>query len=95
MMRAVTLSLALAGLAACNTVPAYPPQPLVLPSGALGFSMAGVANYTTDQHKTEAEIRKVLEDACGGPIRFHRLEFNDPQTSIPMLGFDAVAECAE
>lgn len=78
----------------CNVVPTYVPQPLVLPSGGVGFNLRGVANYTTDRVQTEAEIRKVMEEACGGDIEFEHLEFHEGPSSIPMLGFNAIAACS-
>jgi len=89
------LALASISLSACNTVPSYEAHPLVTANGSIGFSVEGVASYTNDRAAAEAEIRKVLEKACQGPITLLSLSFEDASSraGVPHLAYAATAAC--
>lgn len=96
MKRVVILSAA-ALVVACNTVPAYAPRPIQTGVGKLGFTVSGIASYTRDQDKVSAEIREVLENACGGAITMESLQFTDAtsRAGIPHLAYSALAVCVD
>lgn len=94
-LNAAALATASLLVASCNTVPSYAPHPLLTPNGSIGFSVSGVASYTNDRVAAEAQVRKVLEEACGGQIKLVSLSFQEANSlaGVPHLAYVASAEC--
>ena len=81
--------------AACASMPDARPAPLQSPNGRLGFSLAGIAQFTRDEALVEVQVRQRLQDACGGEIELLALDLADATNSFgtPHTAYSAVAEC--
>lgn len=93
-MRAVMLlSLACAGLFACSTTPEEPLTPFLSPEGSVGFSVSGIATFTSDRAAVEAVVRARLEEACGGEIEVLEMTLTDASRAAPHTHYRASAVC--
>lgn len=93
-MRAVVLlSLACAGLVACSTTPEEPLIPFVSSEGSVGFSVSGIATFTSDRAAVEALVRARLEEACGGKIEVREMTLTDVSRAAPHTHYRASAVC--
>ena len=82
-------------LTACSTAPNAPPHPLQTANGRLGFSVSGIAQFTRDEAAVEGQVRRILENACGGAIEVQSMDFVDASSraGTPHTAYSAVAEC--